>query len=352
MGDILFEADPIRLAKIITGTGHSTWLEENSTLYTEEGEARRDAEARMKRQKKEAMTPLDKLSRSLQDASIAQRVASRWTLSAKAGAAREHLLEQAQHQAEHFKAEALKEARGDDEAKMGALKKVHDEVLKEIDRLEHEVKSVKPASEDAKKYEEEFHKRSEYFKAGLKKDVADLSHSAQFFETVITNMTRYPNLLLGGHLGSPKGHDEFWAGAKIKLAMEHSSPEELKKYLHDHPGADPKNHTVKKTEEKGGGGEGEKKPKSETFKPTRYHKELGSNLSQWQGGKGSKAIDEVASHLIAEKPVPRAKLMDAAKELEALLPAAKQGLHGWGKKEVKELNGMISHLKNLHDNVD
>jgi hypothetical protein len=36
------------------------------------------------------------------------------------------------------------------------------------------------------------------------------------------------------------------------VAMEHSSPEEMKKYLHEHPGADPKNHTVKKP----GGGEG------------------------------------------------------------------------------------------------
>ena len=32
----------------------------------------------------------------------------------------------------------------------------------------------------------------------------------------------------------------------IKKAMEFDTPEALKKYLHDHPGADPKNHTVKK----------------------------------------------------------------------------------------------------------
>ena len=39
-----------------------------------------------------------------------------------------------------------------------------------------------------------------------------------------------------------------------RTAMEHSSPEELKKYLHEHPGADPKNHSVKKEHGSGSGG--------------------------------------------------------------------------------------------------
>lgn len=34
--------------------------------------------------------------------------------------------------------------------------------------------------------------------------------------------------------------------SKTVRAMEHSSPEEMKKYLHDHPGADPKDHKVAK----------------------------------------------------------------------------------------------------------
>jgi hypothetical protein len=34
--------------------------------------------------------------------------------------------------------------------------------------------------------------------------------------------------------------------ARFIGAMEHSSPEELKEYLHEHPDADPKNHSVKK----------------------------------------------------------------------------------------------------------
>lgn len=42
-----------------------------------------------------------------------------------------------------------------------------------------------------------------------------------------------------------------------RVAMEHSSPSEMKQYLHDHPGADPKDHHVKKQE--GGGGAGKSK---------------------------------------------------------------------------------------------
>jgi hypothetical protein len=39
-----------------------------------------------------------------------------------------------------------------------------------------------------------------------------------------------------------------------RRAMEHSSPAAKKKYLHDHPQADPKNHTVKKEQRGGGAG--------------------------------------------------------------------------------------------------
>jgi len=43
-----------------------------------------------------------------------------------------------------------------------------------------------------------------------------------------------------------KASDDGW-GAEEHTAMEHATPESMKKYLHDHPGADPKNHSVKKT---------------------------------------------------------------------------------------------------------
>lgn len=46
--------------------------------------------------------------------------------------------------------------------------------------------------------------------------------------------------------------------ARVLEATEFDSPEALKKYLHDHPGADKSNHSVKK-EEKGEGGKEDKK---------------------------------------------------------------------------------------------
>jgi hypothetical protein len=49
MVDILYETDVHELARIIMGTGLHTWESEHTTLYTEAGEAKRDAEARMKK---------------------------------------------------------------------------------------------------------------------------------------------------------------------------------------------------------------------------------------------------------------------------------------------------------------
>ena len=64
MGDILFETDVNGLARIILGTGLSTWEHEHTTLYTEAGEAKHDADARMKkRTKKEAVGLPERVAR-------------------------------------------------------------------------------------------------------------------------------------------------------------------------------------------------------------------------------------------------------------------------------------------------
>lgn len=56
----------------------------------------------------------------------------------------------------------------------------------------------------------------------------------------------------------PKGSMRLWEEVKgtpedlqnVHLAMEHSSPDARKNYLHEHPNADPSNHTVKQKSEK------------------------------------------------------------------------------------------------------
>jgi len=49
--DILFEVDVDRLMRIFMGTGQAQWRNENTTLYTEAGEAKKDAKARMQKRK-------------------------------------------------------------------------------------------------------------------------------------------------------------------------------------------------------------------------------------------------------------------------------------------------------------
>lgn len=141
--------------------------------------------------------------------------------------------------------------------------------------------------------------------------------------------------------------------ASSKEATEFPTQEALDTYLKAHPGADKSKHTVKKTEKAEGDGKTEepKKQLGESFKPTRHHQDLGGRLQQWHG-PGTPAINEVGSSLTGGKPVPRKKLMDAAKELSRMIPDAEAGKHGWSKKDVKELKQMSDHLKNLHDNVE
>ena len=45
--DILFETIVAKLPAYVIGTGITQWEHENTTLYTEEGEARRDAANRL-----------------------------------------------------------------------------------------------------------------------------------------------------------------------------------------------------------------------------------------------------------------------------------------------------------------
>ena len=46
--DILFDTSPVRFPYYVIGTGADRWRAENTTLYTEEAEARADAEARLR----------------------------------------------------------------------------------------------------------------------------------------------------------------------------------------------------------------------------------------------------------------------------------------------------------------
>lgn len=67
-----------------------------------------------------------------------------------------------------------------------------------------------------------------------------------------------------------------------RTAMEHSSPEALKKYLKEHPDADPKNHTVQKSEKDKGGKEDGGKA-LEVFKGHPDIKKVEEKLESYKG---------------------------------------------------------------------
>lgn len=135
-----------------------------------------------------------------------------------------------------------------------------------------------------------------------------------------------------------------------RFAMEHDSPEALKKYLKEHPDADRSKHHVKKDEPEAKAKKEEsddEKAEAEerkTFKPSRFHKDLGSKLQEWQG-PGTPGINSVGSHMTAEKPFPREKLKDAIHEIDKLRADKSISI---GDK--RSLGKMQKHLKNLYVN--
>jgi hypothetical protein len=93
--------------------------------------------------------------------------------------------------------------------------------------------------------------------------------------------------------------------ARVTTAMEHSSPEEMKEYLHLHPNADPKDHRVEKGKGKGKSAPEGKPPiknlvqntkrlsesvAKDSAQLTRLQKSFDSAASDRNGNERSKAI--------------------------------------------------------------
>ncbi len=117
-----------------------------------------------------------------------------------------------------------------------------------------------------------------------------------------------------------------------KMGMEHDSPEALKDYLKEHPGADKSKHHVKKDEGKDEGGK-------MTAKPGKKEQDLGGELSQWQG-PGQPGINHVNSYLQGGHPVSHEMVEKAIKEMEK----NKAGASGKDKEHAEK---MIDGLNKL-----
>lgn len=124
----------------------------------------------------------------------------------------------------------------------------------------------------------------------------------------------------------------------VKQGMEHATEDARKKYLQDHPKADPKNHTVsgggeggKKKDEGGGGGEA---------KPVAFSKaqsrEIGDLLAGWNEPG---AWGHVISYAIAGKEMEPKHVQKVVDEIDQWLGSwdAKAKSAGWGPQDKKDL---------------
>lgn len=123
--------------------------------------------------------------------------------------------------------------------------------------------------------------------------------------------------------------------AKTVRAMEHSSPEEMKKYLHDHPNADPKDHKVAKP---GGGGKGESTGKPS---PADAKKALKSSIEGEKSKAKMNRLRDQFDRMTSYKHNDPAK----AKEVSAKLTEE-------GKKHLSNAEESLKHIESFPGKVD
>lgn len=145
------------------------------------------------------------------------------------------------------------------------------------------------------------------------------------------------------------------AVTKPKTAMEHSSPEALKKYLHDHPGADPKNHHVEKKDDKeeedddGYAEEARKWKEEDEAKEKKYQAQrssagvVGHLLRDTTLSKGSmKAVEKLRRDL-DKGTASKEDVSDAIEYVDFDV----QNETG-GKRNLKKVQNMLEALKKIH----
>jgi len=158
--------------------------------------------------------------------------------------------------------------------------------------------------------------------------------------TWMSNMQRLAELRNGRRLA------ELRQARAGKQAMEFSSPEALKEYLKEHPGADKSKHTVTKGEEGGGGGkkddEGDKKPVALS---REGYKAVADSLEGF-GGEGS--MGHVLSYAISGKPMDAKHVKKVVDEIDGYLRSWKTYAdhNKWTPKDKKNLTRAKGILEN------
>ena len=130
-----------------------------------------------------------------------------------------------------------------------------------------------------------------------------------------------------------------------KTAMEHPSEDALKKYLKEHPGADPKNHTVS---EGGGKGKG-KKEKGEDLKKKSERLEA-SWVKKFEAGEATvkDMTHAVAASLLmkfdASSPEERKEVVNNIKNHVSAV-GAEMGMTGSNKEIVKKMYDEVEYFQ-------
>lgn len=127
--------------------------------------------------------------------------------------------------------------------------------------------------------------------------------------------------------------------ARYVAAMEHSSPEVMKKYLHDHPNADPKDHSVAKSDGKGDEGDDEEKQVRKMREKDKADQERGK-AQRSLGGHMDFAMKDMTLNPATWKGVRKLQ-----KDLEDGKATAKDMGH-----VVEDLEWEVSQLHTKKDN--
>ena len=128
----------------------------------------------------------------------------------------------------------------------------------------------------------------------------------------------------------------------IRMAMEHASEDAMRQYFKDHPGADPKKHTVKKDSESKSGDGGGKMSAAVKKKLMGWASKVKGLTSR--GKKTLQELPENAAKFVADPAYRKKALTGAAKTMkEAPKKYAKQVVHHF-EHEVEEIGGGLKRM--------
>ena len=143
--------------------------------------------------------------------------------------------------------------------------------------------------------------------------------------------------------------------ARLKGAMEHATPEALKKYLHEHPDADPSNHRVKKQEGGGGQSKGELHGK---YPDHVVEKQLGGKFkTKAEASKPGGALHDNIEYVKENSEKVRAALDEFEQEADhtdgvGVNPNTMKKLKGMMDIAYYTGSGLEAHTKNIRDLTD